>query len=123
MSKTQKKHLCQVLNCQKLSPEVCAHAVRNERLPLRTVVQVLFFNQETGPIHQPSSTQDNIVELEMGGSNSNPEELSGGAGDTRGRAAQASTTPYPQETRKDYKEGAALTRRVKTIVSKKGREI
>lgn len=124
LSKTQKKHLCQVLNCQKLSPEICVHAVRNERLPLRTVVQVLFFNQESGPIHQPSSTQDNIVELEMGTSKSNPEEASGGAGDTRGRAAQASTNPYPQETRKEYKEDAALTRHVKkTIVSKKGREI
>ncbi|PSS10447.1 BTB/POZ domain-containing protein [Actinidia chinensis var. chinensis] len=33
---------------KKLSPEVCAHAVRNERLPLRTVVQVLFFEQERG---------------------------------------------------------------------------
>lgn len=88
------------------------------------MVQVLFFNQETGPIHQPSSTQDNIVELEMGTSKSNPEEASGGAGDTRGRAAQASTNPYPQETRKEYKEDAALTRHVKkTIVSKKGREI
>ncbi|KAK4439489.1 BTB/POZ domain-containing protein [Sesamum alatum] len=48
LSKTEKKQLCRVLDCQKLSPEVRAHAVRNERLPLRTVVQVLFFEQEKG---------------------------------------------------------------------------
>ncbi|KAK6149607.1 hypothetical protein DH2020_017132 [Rehmannia glutinosa] len=48
LSKTNKKQLCRVLDCQKLSPEVRAHAVRNERLPLRTVVQVLFFEQEIG---------------------------------------------------------------------------
>ncbi|GFP92806.1 BTB/POZ domain-containing protein at5g47800 [Phtheirospermum japonicum] len=46
ISKTDKKQLCRALDCQKLSPEVRAHAVRNERLPLRTVVQVLFFEQE-----------------------------------------------------------------------------
>ncbi|KAK9084572.1 hypothetical protein Sjap_024983 [Stephania japonica] len=46
ISKAEKKQLCQILDCRKLSQEVCAHAVRNERLPLRTVVQVLFFDQE-----------------------------------------------------------------------------
>ncbi|XP_058199103.1 BTB/POZ domain-containing protein At5g47800 isoform X2 [Rhododendron vialii] len=48
LAKPEKKQLCSILDCQKLSPEVRAHAVRNERLPLRTVVQVLFFEQERG---------------------------------------------------------------------------
>ncbi|GFY91666.1 phototropic-responsive NPH3 family protein [Actinidia rufa] len=48
LAKGEKKLLCSILDCQKLSPETCAHAVRNERLPLRTVVQVLFFEQERG---------------------------------------------------------------------------
>ncbi|KAL8469265.1 hypothetical protein ACS0TY_032186 [Phlomoides rotata] len=46
LSKTDRKQLCRVLDCQKLSPQVRAHAVKNERLPLRTVVQVLYFEQE-----------------------------------------------------------------------------
>ncbi|XP_065851764.1 BTB/POZ domain-containing protein At5g47800 isoform X2 [Euphorbia lathyris] len=46
LNKAEKKRLCRNLDCQKLSPEVRAHAVKNERLPLRTVVQVLFFEQE-----------------------------------------------------------------------------
>ena len=33
------------MDCQKLSLEACTHAVQNERLPLRVVVQVLFFEQ------------------------------------------------------------------------------
>ncbi|KAK1424121.1 hypothetical protein QVD17_19436 [Tagetes erecta] len=45
-SKEEKKHLCSILDCQKLSAEARAHAVKNERLPLRTVVQVLFFEHE-----------------------------------------------------------------------------
>lgn len=48
LSKAEKKRLCRILDCQKLSPEVRAHAVKNDRLPLRTVVQLLFFEQETG---------------------------------------------------------------------------
>lgn len=48
LNKAEKKRLCRILDCQKLSPDVCAHAVKNERLPLRTVVQVLFFDQERG---------------------------------------------------------------------------
>ncbi|KAG9448501.1 hypothetical protein H6P81_008466 [Aristolochia fimbriata] len=45
LSKPEKKRLCQVLDCRKLSNTACMHAVRNERLPLRTLVQVLFLEQ------------------------------------------------------------------------------
>ncbi|KAK7262058.1 hypothetical protein RJT34_29618 [Clitoria ternatea] len=48
MSKADKKQLCGILDCQRLSPEVRAHAVKNELLPLRTVVQLLYFEQEKG---------------------------------------------------------------------------
>lgn len=33
------------MDCRKLSVDACMHAVQNERLPLRVVVQVLFFEQ------------------------------------------------------------------------------
>lgn len=33
------------MDCQKLTIEACTHAAQNERLPLRAVVQVLFFEQ------------------------------------------------------------------------------
>ncbi|KAK4488430.1 hypothetical protein RD792_004194 [Penstemon davidsonii] len=45
LSKTEKKRICRLMDCKKLSPEACTHAVQNERLPLRVVVQVLFFEQ------------------------------------------------------------------------------
>ncbi|OAY67004.1 BTB/POZ domain-containing protein [Ananas comosus] len=38
-----KKRLCRVLDCRKLSVETCIHAVQNDILPLRVVVQVLYF--------------------------------------------------------------------------------
>ncbi|OIV96043.1 hypothetical protein TanjilG_27147 [Lupinus angustifolius] len=46
LSKADKKRMCQILDCQRLSPEVRAHAVKNDLLPLRTVVQLLYFEQE-----------------------------------------------------------------------------
>uniref|UniRef100_A0A0D9Y0X7 NPH3 domain-containing protein n=1 Tax=Leersia perrieri TaxID=77586 RepID=A0A0D9Y0X7_9ORYZ len=45
LSKSEKKRLCSLMDCKKLSPEASMHAVQNERLPLRVVVQVLFFEQ------------------------------------------------------------------------------
>ncbi|XAR59685.1 hypothetical protein NMG60_11015606 [Bertholletia excelsa] len=41
----EKEQLCRIVNFQKLSIDACAHASQNERLPLRAVLQVLFFEQ------------------------------------------------------------------------------
>ncbi|XP_027184340.1 BTB/POZ domain-containing protein At5g47800 isoform X1 [Coffea eugenioides] len=48
LAKADKKQLCRILDCQKLPPEIRLHAVRNENLPLRTIVQALFFDQGRG---------------------------------------------------------------------------
>ncbi|GLU03143.1 hypothetical protein SLE2022_203600 [Rubroshorea leprosula] len=45
LNKSERKRLCRILDCKKLSVEVCMHAAQNEKLPLRVVVQVLFFEQ------------------------------------------------------------------------------
>ncbi|KAF3332520.1 Root phototropism protein 3 [Carex littledalei] len=45
ISKGEKKKLCSLLDCKRLSPDACAHAVQNDRLPLRLVVQLLFHEQ------------------------------------------------------------------------------
>lgn len=35
-----------MMDCQKLSREACAHAAQNDRLPVQTVVQVLYYEQQ-----------------------------------------------------------------------------
>ncbi|KAK9090314.1 hypothetical protein Sjap_023491 [Stephania japonica] len=45
LNKNERRKLCQVLDFKKLSKESCIHAVQNERLPLRVVVQILLFEQ------------------------------------------------------------------------------
>ncbi|KAI4346326.1 hypothetical protein L6164_007233 [Bauhinia variegata] len=45
LTDSEREQLCRLMNCQKLSSEASTHAAQNERLPLRVIVQVLFFEQ------------------------------------------------------------------------------
>nr|XP_043619523.1 BTB/POZ domain-containing protein At1g30440 isoform X1 [Erigeron canadensis] len=45
LADSERENLCRLMDCQKLSLEACTHAAQNERLPLRIIVQVLFFEQ------------------------------------------------------------------------------
>lgn len=45
LTDSEREQICRLMNCQKLSLEASTHAAQNERLPLRVVVQVLFFEQ------------------------------------------------------------------------------
>ncbi|KAF3774962.1 BTB/POZ domain-containing protein [Nymphaea thermarum] len=45
ISDEEREKICSLIDCQKLTLEACTHAAQNERLPLRVVVQVLFFEQ------------------------------------------------------------------------------
>lgn len=58
VSKSERKRICKLMDCKKLSVDACMHAVQNERLPLRTVVQVLFFEQVRAAASSGSSTPD-----------------------------------------------------------------
>ncbi|KAK7250924.1 hypothetical protein RIF29_33704 [Crotalaria pallida] len=59
ISKSERKRICRLMDCRKLSAEACMHAVQNERLPMRVVVQVLFFEQmRATPSSGGNSTAD-----------------------------------------------------------------
>ncbi|KAK1359917.1 BTB/POZ domain-containing protein SR1IP1 [Heracleum sosnowskyi] len=46
ISDMERKRVCSVMDCQKLSREACAHAAQSDRLPVQTVVQVLYYEQQ-----------------------------------------------------------------------------
>ena len=89
LTKNEKKRVCGLIDCKKLSPEVSMHVAQNERLPLRVVVQVLFFEQARTAImarkaslknedeHPPSShghthnIMNNCIELNHHGPTNN----------------------------------------------------
>lgn len=54
------------MDCRKLSPDACRHAVQNERLPLRVVVQVLFFEQLRATTTSGGTNGGTPSELTMG---------------------------------------------------------
>ncbi|XP_058081715.1 BTB/POZ domain-containing protein NPY3-like isoform X2 [Magnolia sinica] len=58
LSKSEKKRICRLMDCKKLSMDACMHAAQNERLPLRTVVQVLYFEQVRAATSSASGTPD-----------------------------------------------------------------
>ncbi|KAL2490849.1 BTB/POZ domain-containing protein NPY2 [Abeliophyllum distichum] len=58
INKSERKRICKLMDCKKLSADACLHAVQNERLPLRVVVQVLFFEQVRAAASSGSSTPD-----------------------------------------------------------------
>ncbi|GLT98144.1 hypothetical protein SLE2022_156620 [Rubroshorea leprosula] len=58
IGKGERKRLCKLMDCKKLSVDACMHAVQNERLPLRVVVQILFFEQVRVAASSGSSTPD-----------------------------------------------------------------
>lgn len=45
LSDPDRRRLCKLIDFQKLSQESGAHAAQNERLPLQSIVQVLYFEQ------------------------------------------------------------------------------
>ncbi|CAM6100855.1 unnamed protein product [Calypogeia fissa] len=58
LSKSDRKRVCRLMDCKKLSMDACVHAAQNERLPLRVVVQVLFFEQVRTAMSGGLSVQD-----------------------------------------------------------------
>ncbi|GKU98848.1 hypothetical protein SLEP1_g11787 [Rubroshorea leprosula] len=58
ISKSNRKRICRLMDCRKLSADACMHAVQNERLPLRVVLQVLFFEQVKASANAGNSTPD-----------------------------------------------------------------
>ncbi|RLN40107.1 BTB/POZ domain-containing protein [Panicum miliaceum] len=57
LSEAERRKVCKAMDCQRLSREACAHAAQNDRLPVQTVVQVLYHEQRRlreAPTHPPS---------------------------------------------------------------------
>ncbi|CAA3025338.1 BTB POZ domain-containing NPY1 [Olea europaea subsp. europaea] len=75
LTKTERKRLCGLMDIKKLSTDASMHAVQNEKLPLRVVVQILFFeqvrsaagiqavNDSTDALDTPRNTQENLAEV------------------------------------------------------------
>ena len=50
IDKIERKRLCRILDCKKLSVEASKNAAQNQLLPLRVIVQILFVEQARAAI-------------------------------------------------------------------------
>ncbi|KAI6681210.1 hypothetical protein NL676_035091 [Syzygium grande] len=58
LTKSERKRICGLMDVKKLTMEASIHAAQNERLPLRVVVQVLYFEQVRGAQALTSTQRD-----------------------------------------------------------------
>ncbi|KAL6897821.1 hypothetical protein ACP4OV_006780 [Aristida adscensionis] len=80
-SKEERRSLCRLIDARKLSAEAAAHAVQNDRLPVRCLVQVLFLSDHGGAGGQPI-THRRLADwsgLGGGGSFRDPQSAAGSA--------------------------------------------
>ncbi|XP_057491714.1 BTB/POZ domain-containing protein SR1IP1-like [Actinidia eriantha] len=88
LSDMERKKVCSVMDCQKLSREACAHAAQNDRLPVQTVVQVLYYEQQRlrvvvdgsespapAPMLNLSTTDSHLISEELGSLKKENQEL------------------------------------------------
>lgn len=47
ISEMEKKKACSLMDCENLSREMCVHAAQNNHLPVQTMVQVLYYEQQS----------------------------------------------------------------------------
>lgn len=80
LTESEREEVCQVLDFQKMSPEACDHAAKNERMPLRVVMQVLFAGQlhlRDTIMKEVQGSDDKLIKEEAEGVNA-PKLDSGG---------------------------------------------
>ncbi|CAL4938170.1 unnamed protein product [Urochloa decumbens] len=105
LSEAERKKVCKAMDCQKLSREACAHAAQNDRLPVQTVVQVLYHEQRRLR-HQAPSAASSFY----GGESSPPTSLPYRPAPTSvsGRHARGGGAPPAEELSRLHRENDDL---------------
>ncbi|CAA7061668.1 unnamed protein product [Microthlaspi erraticum] len=62
IEKCERKRLCRILDCKKLSVEASKNAAQNQLLPLRVIVQILFIEQARA-VAKATTTTNNITTI------------------------------------------------------------
>ncbi|XP_071728169.1 BTB/POZ domain-containing protein At5g17580-like [Rutidosis leptorrhynchoides] len=71
LTESEREEVCAVLDCNKMSPEACEHAAKNQRLPVRVAVQVLF----AGQLHLRETITKEVAGSEDGSKKSKSTEV------------------------------------------------
>ncbi|XP_028767744.1 BTB/POZ domain-containing protein NPY2-like [Neltuma alba] len=106
ISKDERNGICKLMDCKKLSVDACMHAVQNERLPMRVVVQVLYFEQArsaaTSGTNTPDMLKGTIMCINSG--------THGGSSNTEDDSDNVATAEELKELRKEVASLSLSTR-------------
>ncbi|GAU26104.1 hypothetical protein TSUD_225670 [Trifolium subterraneum] len=111
LSDMERKKVCSVMDCQRLSREACAHAAQNDRLPVQMVVQVLYYEQQR--------LRDAMNGTESGESPSNHAKLNVYSGDTQFHPVSNELASLRRENQDLKLEVVKLKMKLKEIESSK----
>ncbi|XP_047316604.1 BTB/POZ domain-containing protein DOT3 [Impatiens glandulifera] len=75
LSEHDRRRVSKIMDCDKLSPDACSHAAQNDRLPLRTIIQVLFSEQVKLREASRTKRKEEASDQEEGSSWSNTKEI------------------------------------------------
>ncbi|CAJ2630437.1 unnamed protein product [Trifolium pratense] len=131
INKGEKKRICKLMDCRKLSVDACLHAIQNERLPSRVVVQVLYFEQVRTAASSGTSTPDiitkGIKELSIGSNGSSRSGTTNPEDDTDGSATAEELKALRKELASlrlsngvgnSFKDGDAKPKMDKAVIGK-----
>ncbi|PON74548.1 BTB/POZ domain-containing protein NPY [Parasponia andersonii] len=74
LTKADRKKICGLMDVKKLTVDASMHAAQNERLPLRVVVQVLFFEQVRASAAARPSVNNHLHDASPSATNTDEEE-------------------------------------------------
>ncbi|KAJ8750375.1 hypothetical protein K2173_014290 [Erythroxylum novogranatense] len=77
LSEKEREELCNIIDYQKLSIDACVHASQNGRLPIRVILQVLFFEQMQLRTALASCLHVLDTESAPGGPGTDPTDMAG----------------------------------------------
>ncbi|PNY17260.1 BTB/POZ domain-containing protein npy2-like [Trifolium pratense] len=131
INKGEKKRICKLMDCRKLSVDACLHAIQNERLPSRVVVQVLYFEQVRTAASSGTSTPDiitkGIKDLSIGSNGSSRSGTTNPEDDTDGSATAEELKALRKELASlrlsngvgnSFKDGDAKPKMDKAVIGK-----
>ncbi|BAF18908.1 BTB/POZ domain-containing protein NPY1 [Oryza sativa Japonica Group] len=105
LPKAEKRKISSLMDVKKLSKEACIHAAQNDRLPLRVVVQVLFFEQlraaagGNNPAAAAAAASGGIARLLVEEEDDDDDDVGGGGGGDWSKS-RALPTPTPSLLKK-----------------------
>lgn len=115
LTKAERKKICGLMDVKKLTMDASMHAAQNERLPLRVVVQVLFFEQVRAAAGVQALNNNNARDASNSTTNTDEEWEKAAGDDSKSLKKQMSLMKLKDD--EPHKNGKLMKKNCKNIKS------